>query len=111
MTFRPHRPRSNVTRAVRWIVSDLAVCWRVNAHLNHPMEPVVSSRSRHAQRLFAGIAVSYERVATFLSLGQDPRWRHALVAAVHAKPDDRLLDVATSTGMVAHTLEDQYGSG
>ncbi len=35
-------------------------------------ETVVSARSRHARSLFAGIAMSYERVATLLSLGQDP---------------------------------------
>jgi demethylmenaquinone methyltransferase / 2-methoxy-6-polyprenyl-1,4-benzoquinol methylase len=73
------------------------------------MESNVSARSRHARQLFAGIAISYERVATLLSFAQDPRWRHALVAAVCAKPDDRVLDVATGTGMVARTLECKYG--
>lgn len=73
------------------------------------MESVVSARSRHARRLFAGIALSYERVATLLSLGQDPRWRRALVAAVCAAPGDRVLDVATGTGMVARALETRYG--
>lgn len=73
------------------------------------MQSVVSSRSRRARHLFAGIAVSYERVATVLSLGQDPRWRRALVAAVCAQPGDRVLDVATGTGMVARSLVSQYG--
>src|SRR5437763_8992614 len=72
------------------------------------MEARLSTRSRHARRLFAGIAVSYERVATLLSLGQDPRWRRALVATVCARPKDRVLDVATGTGMVARALEAQY---
>ena len=72
------------------------------------MQSAVSARSRHARRLFAGIAVSYERVATLLSLGQDPRWRHALVAAVCAKNEDRVLDVATGTGMVARALVRSY---
>ncbi|HEX8967718.1 MAG TPA: class I SAM-dependent methyltransferase [Chloroflexota bacterium] len=72
------------------------------------MESAVSSRSRHARQLFAGIAISYERVATLLSLGQDPRWRRALVAAVCAKPEDRVLDVATGTGMVARALASCY---
>jgi demethylmenaquinone methyltransferase / 2-methoxy-6-polyprenyl-1,4-benzoquinol methylase len=73
------------------------------------MEADVSARSRHARRLFAGIAISYERVATLLSLGQDLRWRRALVAAVRANPEDSVLDVATGTGMVARRLESQYG--
>src|SRR5712692_2475567 len=72
-------------------------------------ETVVSGRSRHARSLFAGIAMSYERVATLLSLGQDPRWRRALVESVGAQPEDRVLDVATGTGMVARALVSCYG--
>lgn len=76
-----------------------------------PVQPSagVSPRSRHARRLFAGLAAWYEWVATLLSLGQDPRWRRALVAAVCAKPEDRVLDVATGTGMVARALVRRYG--
>jgi demethylmenaquinone methyltransferase / 2-methoxy-6-polyprenyl-1,4-benzoquinol methylase len=73
------------------------------------MQSVVSSRARHPRQLFAGIATSYERVATLLSLGQDPRWRRALVGAVCARPGDRVLDVATGTGMVARGLVSRYG--
>ena len=62
-----------------------------------------------AARIFTGIAASYDRAATILSLGQDPRWRHALVEAIDARPADRVLDVATGTGMVAQALHDRYG--
>ena len=62
-----------------------------------------------AARIFTGIAGSYDRVATVLSLGQDPRWRRALVEAIDARPTDRVLDVATGTGMVAQALRDRYG--
>ena len=62
-----------------------------------------------AQRIFTGIARSYDRVATVLSFGQDPRWRAALVDAIAAEPDDRVLDVATGTGMVAEALRRRYG--
>ena len=61
-----------------------------------------------AKRIFTGIAKSYDRVATVLSLGQDPRWRRALVEAIDAQPTDRVLDVATGTGMVAQALHDRY---
>lgn len=61
------------------------------------------------KRIFTGIAATYERVATALSLGQDPRWRRALVEAVDARPTDRILDVATGTGLVARALHDRYG--
>jgi len=62
-----------------------------------------------AERIFTGIGTSYDRVATVLSLGQDPRWRRALVDAIAARPSDRVLDVATGTGMVARALRERYG--
>jgi demethylmenaquinone methyltransferase/2-methoxy-6-polyprenyl-1,4-benzoquinol methylase len=62
-----------------------------------------------AQRIFTGIARTYDRVAAILSFGQDPRWRRAVVDAVGAAPDDRVLDVATGTGMVAAELVRTYG--
>ena len=77
--------------------------------MTYLLQSALSARSRHARRLFAGIAASYERVATLLSLGQDPRWRRALVAAIRARPEDRVLDVATGTGLVARTLVSRYG--
>jgi demethylmenaquinone methyltransferase/2-methoxy-6-polyprenyl-1,4-benzoquinol methylase len=39
-----------------------------------------------------------------MSFGQDPRWRAAMVAAVDPQPGQRILDVATGTGMVARAL-------
>jgi demethylmenaquinone methyltransferase/2-methoxy-6-polyprenyl-1,4-benzoquinol methylase len=39
-----------------------------------------------------------------LSLGQDPRWRRALVAAIAPGSGQRVLDVATGTGLVARAL-------
>jgi demethylmenaquinone methyltransferase/2-methoxy-6-polyprenyl-1,4-benzoquinol methylase len=42
-----------------------------------------------------------------LSFGQDPRWRHAMVKAVDPRPGQRILDVATGTGMVAFELADR----
>jgi demethylmenaquinone methyltransferase / 2-methoxy-6-polyprenyl-1,4-benzoquinol methylase len=68
-----------------------------------------SPRPRQALRLFAGIAGSYQRVSAALSLGQDPRWRRVLVASVAAKRTDRVLDVATGTGLVARALANWYG--
>lgn len=59
--------------------------------------------------IFTGIATTYDRVATVLSLGQDPRWRRKLVTSIRASSSDRVLDVATGTGMVARALHEQYG--
>jgi demethylmenaquinone methyltransferase/2-methoxy-6-polyprenyl-1,4-benzoquinol methylase len=69
----------------------------------------VSERKRHALTLFAGLPRHYDRVGAALSFGQDPRWRRALVGAVRAGPHDRVLDVATGTGMVAEALVRRYG--
>jgi demethylmenaquinone methyltransferase/2-methoxy-6-polyprenyl-1,4-benzoquinol methylase len=63
-----------------------------------------SPRKRHALDLFAGLPRHYDRVGAVLSFGQDPRWRRALVAAVDPRPGQRVLDVATGTGLVAAAL-------
>lgn len=60
-----------------------------------------SPRKRHALDLFAGLPGRYDRMGALLSFGQDPRWRRALVDAVDPRPGQRVLDVATGTGMVA----------
>ena len=60
-----------------------------------------SPRKRHALDLFEGLPARYDRVGALMSFGQDPRWRRALVAAVDPQPGERVLDVATGTGMVA----------
>ncbi len=39
-----------------------------------------------------------------MSFGQDPRWRKALVEVIDPQPGQRILDVATGTGMVAFAL-------
>jgi demethylmenaquinone methyltransferase/2-methoxy-6-polyprenyl-1,4-benzoquinol methylase len=68
-----------------------------------------SARKQHAVELFAGLPRHYDRAGAALSFGQDPRWRAAAVAAVEVGPDDRVLDVATGTGMVAAALVRQRG--
>jgi demethylmenaquinone methyltransferase / 2-methoxy-6-polyprenyl-1,4-benzoquinol methylase len=63
-----------------------------------------SARKRQALELFRGLPRRYDRVAAAFSFGQDPRWRRAMVRAVAPRPSDRVLDVATGTGMVAAEL-------
>jgi demethylmenaquinone methyltransferase / 2-methoxy-6-polyprenyl-1,4-benzoquinol methylase len=62
-----------------------------------------------AVELFEGLPPRYDELAAALSFWQDPRWRRAMVAAVGASPEDRVLDVATGTGMVAEQLVRRYG--
>ncbi len=68
------------------------------------MATSLSSRKRHALELFAGLPRRYDRMGAVLSFGQDPRWRRALVRAIDPQPGQRVLDVATGTGMVAAEL-------
>jgi demethylmenaquinone methyltransferase/2-methoxy-6-polyprenyl-1,4-benzoquinol methylase len=68
-----------------------------------------SERKRHALALFAGLPKHYDRVAAVLSFGQDPRWRRTMIDAICAEPSDRVLDVATGTGLVAQGLVRRYG--
>jgi demethylmenaquinone methyltransferase/2-methoxy-6-polyprenyl-1,4-benzoquinol methylase len=62
-----------------------------------------------AKALFAPLGPTYERCATVLSFGQDPRWRRFLVSRIDAGPESRVLDVATGTGLVARSLTTRYG--
>jgi demethylmenaquinone methyltransferase/2-methoxy-6-polyprenyl-1,4-benzoquinol methylase len=48
-------------------------------------------------------------MGALLSFGQDPRWRRALVAAIDPRPGQRILDVATGTGLVAFELARRNG--
>jgi demethylmenaquinone methyltransferase / 2-methoxy-6-polyprenyl-1,4-benzoquinol methylase len=66
-----------------------------------------SPRKRHALTLFAGLPSRYDRAGAVMSFGQDPRWRRAMIAAVDPQPGERILDVATGTGMVAFGLADR----
>jgi len=69
-----------------------------------------SARKRHALALFAGLPRRYDAAGAVMSFGQDPRWRAALVRAVPVAPGDRVLDVATGTGMVAAALVRRTGA-
>jgi demethylmenaquinone methyltransferase/2-methoxy-6-polyprenyl-1,4-benzoquinol methylase len=69
-----------------------------------PAETAPSPRKRHALELFAGLPGAYDRMGAALSFGQDPRWRRAMVDAIDPRPGQRVLDVATGTGLVASAL-------
>ena len=75
------------------------------------MAEALSARASHARELFAPLGPTYDRYATLLSVGQDPRWRRFLVSRIEAGPDDLVLDVATGTGAVAAELLRAKGCG
>ncbi len=59
-------------------------------------------------RLFAGLPRRYDLAGALLSFAQDPRWRREMVGKIDAGTGDRVLDVATGTGMVATALVRRY---
>jgi demethylmenaquinone methyltransferase/2-methoxy-6-polyprenyl-1,4-benzoquinol methylase len=65
---------------------------------------VTSSGKRQALDLFRGLPGRYDQLSAALSFWQDPRWRRALVDALAPAAGERILDVATGTGMVAAEL-------
>lgn len=66
---------------------------------------MTATRPRTARELFAPIAGNYERWATILSLGQDPRWRRRMVADLEMPPGAFVLDVAAGTGAITRLVE------
>ena len=69
------------------------------------MEPATATPRQVGKDLFAPIAVTYERWARLLSLGQDARWREAMVDGFDLSPGSRVLDVAAGTGSITRLLE------
>lgn len=71
---------------------------------------VAESRARpnqFARRLFAGLPPRYDRLAEVLSMGQNGRWRRAMVDPVAASSPRSVLDVATGPAGVALQLADR----
>jgi demethylmenaquinone methyltransferase/2-methoxy-6-polyprenyl-1,4-benzoquinol methylase len=65
---------------------------------------VQTTLKREALELFSGLPRHYDALSAALSFRQDPRWRRALVSALAPVTGERVLDVATGTGMVAAEL-------
>jgi demethylmenaquinone methyltransferase / 2-methoxy-6-polyprenyl-1,4-benzoquinol methylase len=69
-----------------------------------PTDRRASPRKLEALDLFSGLPRRYDELSAALSFWQDPRWRRALVGELAPRPGQRILDVATGTGMVAAEL-------
>jgi demethylmenaquinone methyltransferase/2-methoxy-6-polyprenyl-1,4-benzoquinol methylase len=63
--------------------------------------------NRFARALFTGLPNRYDLLAEVLSLGQNRRWRRAMVDRIVPARPRRLLDVATGTAGVALRLTEQ----
>jgi demethylmenaquinone methyltransferase/2-methoxy-6-polyprenyl-1,4-benzoquinol methylase len=56
--------------------------------------------------MFDGVAKRYDLTNDVLSLGQDRRWRTAVVRAVDPRPGERVLDLAAGTGTSSQPFAD-----
>lgn len=63
--------------------------------------------NRFARGLFDGLPARYDRLGDVLSLGQDRRWRRAMVDHIVPATPARVLDVATGTAGVALQLAER----
>ena len=68
-------------------------------------------RGPFAQQLFDGLAGRYDILAEVLSLGQNRRWRNAMVDPLAAIGPESVLDVATGPAGVALQLARRTGAG
>lgn len=58
----------------------------------------LDKQPRDVASMFDTVAGRYDLTNDVLSLGQDRRWRKAVVRATAAKPGERILDIAAGTG-------------
>jgi demethylmenaquinone methyltransferase/2-methoxy-6-polyprenyl-1,4-benzoquinol methylase len=68
---------------------------------------VAGDRNRFAKSLFTPLPRRYDRLAEILSMGQNGRWRSALVERITRAAPSRVLDVASGTAGVAIELADR----
>ena len=67
-------------------------------------------RNRFARDLFTPLPQRYDRLAEILSMGQNRRWRRAMVERVAPSTPRRVLDVASGTAGVAIELASRTSS-
>ncbi len=63
--------------------------------------PAADERNRFAQHLFTPLPARYDRLAEILSMGQNGRWRRAMVDRITPSGSKLVLDVASGTAGVA----------
>jgi demethylmenaquinone methyltransferase/2-methoxy-6-polyprenyl-1,4-benzoquinol methylase len=66
----------------------------------------LEKRPHEVAAMFDEVAAKYDRTNDVLSLGQDRRWRRAVVGALDVRPGERLLDLAAGTGTSTEPFAD-----
>jgi demethylmenaquinone methyltransferase/2-methoxy-6-polyprenyl-1,4-benzoquinol methylase len=59
------------------------------------------------RRMFDAVARRYDVTNDVLSMGQDRRWRRAVISAVDPRPGERVLDLAAGTGTSSQPFADR----
>ena len=59
------------------------------------------AKARYVRSLFSRVPLEYDTLLALLTLGQDKRWRAFVVSRVRPLDHQRMLDVATGTGLLA----------
>ncbi len=72
--------------------------------------PVEEDANQFAQKLFTPLPGRYDRLAELLSMGQNGRWRRAMVDHIVPDHPELILDVATGPAGVALQLADRTGA-
>jgi demethylmenaquinone methyltransferase/2-methoxy-6-polyprenyl-1,4-benzoquinol methylase len=78
--------------------------------VRHDTSSTGARTSRFARRLFTGLPERYDRLAEWLSLGQNARWRRAMVDTIVPARPRLVLDVATGPAGVALQLAARTGA-
>ena len=66
----------------------------------------LEKRPHEVAAMFDEVAARYDRTNDVLSLGQDRRWRRAVVEALDMRPREKLLDLAAGTGTSTEPFAD-----
>jgi demethylmenaquinone methyltransferase/2-methoxy-6-polyprenyl-1,4-benzoquinol methylase len=69
--------------------------------------PAAKPANRFAQALFTPLPARYDRLAEILSMGQNARWRRAMIDKIVPGGGKLILDVASGTAGVALQLADR----
>lgn len=59
------------------------------------------AKARYVRTLFSNVPLEYDILLSLLSFGQDRRWRAYVVNQARPRSHERILDVATGTGLLA----------
>jgi demethylmenaquinone methyltransferase / 2-methoxy-6-polyprenyl-1,4-benzoquinol methylase len=74
--------------------------------MGHMPRASLEKRPHEVAAMFDEVAAKYDRTNDVLSLGQDRRWRRAVVEALDVRPGERLLDLAAGTGTSTEPFAD-----